>query len=206
MPTKFYAIVDGDTEEPVEDSQAVNRHVWDVYHIENYLLEPELIAHVVRTIDPSRSDDSNSVRSALEAAARNVVPSVLIHRIRSSTNSKLVRAINLGFSPSTLTVAHDLHEAISRSMTRMQAEIATGLSEPSLLVAEQALRVEIEASFADGTWIKKLPGRDILKQYVSSQQIAIGYEIFRNLIVGRMVEVGFKPVGMKEIIDKVAAN
>lgn len=91
-------------------------------------------------------------------------------------------------------------------MARIQAEIDTSLSEQSLLTAEQALRVEIEASFANGTWIKRLPGRDILKQYVATQRLAVGYEVLRNLIVGRMVEVGFKPAGMKEVIDKVVAN
>jgi predicted ATPase len=206
VPTKFYAIVDGDTDGPTEDTEAVNRYVWDVYHIENYLLEPEIIAHVINTIDPSRNEEASSVLSGLEAAARNVVPSVLIHRIRSSTNSKLVRSISLGFSPNTLTVAHDLHEAVVRSMARMQADIAADLSEPSLFAAEQALRVNIEGSFADGTWIKKLPGRDILKQYVASLHVGVGYEVLRNLIVGRMVETGFRPAGMKEIIDKVAAD
>lgn len=206
VPTKFYAIVDGDTEGPVEDTNAVNRHVWDVYHIENYLLEPNVIAHVVNTIDPSRAQDEASVKSGLEAAARGVVGSVLIHRIRSSTNSKLVSAINLGFAPDTLTVAHDLHDAVNRSMVRMQNAIAADLSEQSLLSVEQDLRLEIETSFTDGSWIKKLPGRDILKQYVASQALPVGYEVLRNLIVGRMVEVGFKPTGMKEVIDKVVAD
>lgn len=117
VPTKFYAIVDGDTEGPVENTDAVNRYVWDVYHIENYLLEPSIIAHVVSTIDPLHVVDENSVRSSLEAAARNVVPSVLIHRIKVSANSKLIGSINLGFSPDTLTVAHDLHEAVARLRT-----------------------------------------------------------------------------------------
>lgn len=206
VPTKFYAIVDGDTEGVAGESNAVNRHVWDVYHIENYLLEPAIIAHVVNTIDPNRSEDEESVTNGLEVAARSVVGSVLIHRIRSSANSKLVSSINLGFDPATLTVAHDLHEAVTRSLAKIEAAIENELSEQSLLSAEQQLRIEIEASFTDGSWIKKLPGRDILKQYVAGQTLPVGYEVLRNLIVGRMVEVGFKPAGMKEVIDKVVAD
>lgn len=206
LPTKFYAIVDGDTEGSLENTEAVNRFVWNVYHIENYLLEPDIIAHVINTIDPSKSEDASSIRNSLETAARAVVTSVLIHRIRSTTNSTLVQAINLGFPPETTTVAHDLHCAVERSMGRMQEAIQTKLSEEELLKTEQRLRGEIETSFTDGTWITKLPGRDIIKQFVGSSKITVGYEVLANLIVGRMVEIGFKPIGMKRVIEKIVAD
>jgi hypothetical protein len=88
----------------------------------------------------------------------------------------------------------------------MKAEVAAQLSEASLISTEQALLVEIEENFSDGTWIRKLPGRDILKQYVGSQVPKVGYKVLRNLIVGRMVEIGFKPLGMKAVIDKIVAD
>jgi predicted ATPase len=206
VPTKFYAVVDGDTEGPLEDSEAVNRHVWDVYHVENYLLDPEVISHVINVIDLSKSETKQSVLANLEAAARSAVSSVLIHRIKTFANAKLIGTINLGFSPDTLTVAHSLHDSIARSMSRMQTIIDGDLSEASLLATEQRFRLEIENSFADGTWIKKLPGRDILKKYVSSQNLSVKYEVFRNLIMGRMVEVGLKPAGMKSVIDKIVSD
>jgi hypothetical protein len=206
LPTKFYAVMDGDTDEPPEDGGAVNRFVWDVYHIENYLLEPNIISQVVRNLDPAREESADSVLNALETAARNVVPTVLIHRIKSTANSKLVRAINLGFAPDSDNVAGDLHAAVTRSMTRMQAAVEADLTQSSLAAAEQMLRAEIEASFADGSWIRKLPGREILKQYLSGLQIGVGYEVLRNLIVAKMAETGFKPAGMREIIEKVAAD
>jgi hypothetical protein len=88
----------------------------------------------------------------------------------------------------------------------MQAEIEGGLSEAALLAEEQSFRLDIEQSFSDGSWIKKLPGREILKQFVKASNLPIGYEVLRNLIVARMVELGIKPAGMKLIIDKIVAD
>jgi predicted ATPase len=206
VPTKFYAIVDGDTDEATNDTGAVNRYQWDVYHIENYLIEPDVIAHVVNIVKSDGGEDGNSIQKALEVAARHAVPSLLINLIRSSANSRLIRSINLNFSPNTLTVAHDLYDAVTRSMTKMQAEIEGGLSEAALLAEEQSFRLDIEQSFSDGSWIKKLPGREILKQFVKASNLPIGYEVLRNLIVARMVELGIKPAGMKLIIDKIVAD
>ncbi|MBA2934334.1 AAA family ATPase [Sphingomonas sp. CGMCC 1.13654] len=203
VPTKFYAIVDRDTDGPMAATDAVNRFSWDVYHIENYLLDPEVIAHVVNAIDPRTTKDADSIRKDLESAARLTVPALLVHRIRSLANARLVRSIDLGFSPDTLTVAHDLSGAIGRSMTRMQNEIASGLSESALLAEEQAIRVEIEQSFSDGTWIKNLPGREILREFAKASSLSIGYEVLRNLIVSRMAELGVKPEGMVAVISKI---
>lgn len=206
VPTKFYAIVDRDTDGPTEPTEAVNRFSWDVYHIENYLLDPEVIAHVVNAIDPNAAKDGPTIRRDLESAARLTVPALLIHRIRTWANARLIRSIDLGFSPDTLTVAHDLSGAIHRSLTRMQGEIASNLSEGSILAQEQSIRVDIEQSFSDGTWIKKLPGREILREFTKASTVTVGYEVLRNLIVSRMAELGIKPQGMKEVIDKVILN
>jgi hypothetical protein len=42
LPTKFFAITDKDSDES-EETEAVNWHQWDVYHIENYLLDSDII-------------------------------------------------------------------------------------------------------------------------------------------------------------------
>jgi hypothetical protein len=59
LPTQFFAVVDRDHDSEEDDSKAVRRFIWDVYHIENYLLAPDFIADVVsgwhqRSITSSR--------------------------------------------------------------------------------------------------------------------------------------------------------
>ena len=206
LPTKFYAIVDSDSEDTSEENKAVNRFEWDVYHIENYLLEPKLICDVLNCLNFGMRYEEKTVSDRLNTAARNVVPSMLIHKMRTYVNSKLVNSIDLGFSPKTLTVGRDLHNAASRSLSSISASIASELSEQSLVSREQEFRNELEQSFSDGTWNRKLPGREILKQFIVIENVPVAYEVFRNLIVSRMVESGHKPPGMKAIIDNIRAG
>jgi len=144
------------------------------------------------------------VEAKLNTAARQVVPSMLIHRMKSHVNSKMVQSISLGFSPDTLTIGNELHKAASRSSNRINELINGHLSEVSLLKLEQAYRTEYEKCFADGTWRSKIPGREILKRFVDLVKMPVGYEVFRNLLVKRMVEISHKPEGMNRIIMKIA--
>jgi hypothetical protein len=182
----------------------VNRFEWKVYHIENYLLEPAIIVDVLNSLALDKKYDEQFVLERLSDAARLVVPSVLIHKMRTYVNANLVSAIDLGFSPATLTPGRELHGAVSRSTARINAAVADDLAENKLLDLETKVRNEIEQSFADGTWLEKLPGRDILHRFISSERVPVAYEVFRNLIVSRMKELGHKPPGMKEIIEQIS--
>ena len=126
--------------------------------------------------------------------------------MRAFTNSELVSCINLGFDPNTLTISTELRHAVERSLERVQKAVEDKLSEDTLLAKETEVRTEIESSFGDGTWKKNLPGREILRQFVSAENIPTNYETFRNLIVTRMVEANFKPDGMRIIIEKICAD
>lgn len=201
LPTKFYAVVDRDYDGPA-DPKAVNRHVWDVYHIENYLLDRPFLVEVLRSLGSEKYTEQN-VFDHVGAAARDVVPAMLIQKMRQYVNFNLVGSIDLGFPPDTLTISRELHGAASRSVARVNAALSERLSEEKLLSEEQKHRTEIEQSFADGTWSAKLPGRDILKRFVAAEKLPVGYEVFRNLVMSKMAERGYKPPGMKKVIDAI---
>lgn len=203
LPTKFFAVVDNDFDENAEKTTAVSRFMWDVYHIENYLLHAPSISHVLNSLQLMTPYDDALVMQRLEMAARNVVPCMLVHKMRSSVNKTLISSIDLGFSPTTLTIGRDLHGAASRSVERISLRMQNQLTEEGLATLEQQLRTELEQSFSNGTWSAKLPGRDILKQFLTLEKIPVNYEIFRNLVINRMVEIGYKPAGMSEIIEKI---
>ncbi|MGY3559811.1 putative ATPase [Bradyrhizobium sp. USDA 4463] len=204
LPTKFYAVVDRDYEGPA-DPKAVNRHVWDVYHIENYLLDRKFLVEVLKSLGLDKYTEQN-IFDHVGAAARDVVPAMLIQKMRQYANSSLVGAIDLGFAPDTLTIARDLHGSAARSVARVNAALTERLSEEKLQAEEQKYRTEIEQSFADGTWSTKLPGRDILKRFVGAEKLPVGYEVFRNLVMSKMAERGHKPAGMKKVIDAIVAD
>ena len=204
LPTKFYAVVDKDYDGPA-DPKAVNRFVWDVYHIENYLLDRRFLADVLRSLGLEKYTEQN-VFDHLATAAREVVPGMLTHKMRQFVYSSIVGSIDLGFAPDTLTIGQDLQKSAQRSVTRINEVLTNSLGENELVAKEQEFRKEIEQSFADGSWASKLPGRDILKRFVATEKLPVGYEVFRNLVMSKMVERGHKPAGMKAVIDAIVAD
>jgi hypothetical protein len=205
LPTKFFAVVDRDSEQRQTPADGVTRFAWDVYHIENYLLEPRFVAETVNAFTLTNSMTPEIAYDKLSAAARQVVPTVLIHRITEFANSKFLSGINLGFDPTTSAVSGELRNAIERSLQRVQTAISGELTEELLAEKEVELRKEIETSFANGTWKQLIPGREILKNFVQVEKIPTNYEAFRNQLISRMAAAGFKPDGMKVVIDKVRA-
>lgn len=205
IPIKFFAITDLDSD-IAEESDAVRRFTWDVYHIENYLLEPKFVAEAVNSIDPSRQLDQESVLDALRSAAHNVVPRLLRHKIRDYINSCIVRSINLGFDNAAEDIARLASEAASRSINRINTCFEEKLDENNLRIKQSEWNSQIQTAFGDGNWKKILPGREILKAFVSEQRLPVPYEALRNLIVSRMVDSAFQPAGMKDIITKIVAE
>lgn len=205
LPTKFFAVVDKDSDGR-EKSKAVNTFAWDVYHIENYLLNKEAIAYVLNSLKLDTEFTPDNVLNSLEKAARNVVPGVLAHKLRTYTSSKLVGCIDLGFSNDKPDLGLEMGDAVSRSLGRLNQIVANELNPSSLSTREGEYRAEIEAAFADGSWTSVLPRREILKQFVVLTKPSVNYEILRNLIVSRMAEVGLKPEGMRVVIDAVVAG
>ncbi len=202
-PTKFYALTDKDSDERDEASKAISRMSWDVYHIENYLLDSKIIAETVNSLSLNREITFTEVDDKLCAAARQVVPSMLIHQMRAYANSQIVRAISLGFPPETLTIGSALFSAASRSAEKISKLTIENLSEDSLKNLEQTMRANFEKCFADGSWRSSIPGREILKRFVDGAKLPVGYEVFRNLLVTRMVESSYQPPGMKSILMKI---
>jgi predicted ATPase len=203
LPTKFFAVVDRDTDRGGRSPDAVTQFSWDVYHIENYLIDPKFVAETVNAFQLDGKMTEADALKKLEKAARQVVPAVLIHQITAFANSKIISGINLSFDPATLTISSQLAKAAARSFDRIKAATDTELSEEKLLQKEAEIRQEIETSFGNGSWRTSIPGREILKQFVQSEKIPTNYEAFRNQIVSRMAAVGFKPPGMNTVIKKV---
>jgi predicted ATPase len=202
LPTKFFAVVDRDFDSN-EPNNGVTQFVWNVYHIENYLLEAKFVADAINAFTLGNKITESDALEKLSAAARKVVPSVLIRRMTEYANSRLISGINLNFDPATPKIGVQLRAAVERSFAKIKEAADGALSEDKIASKEVEFRNEIEASFGNGTWKDSIPGRDILKQLVSNEKIPTNYESFRNLLVSRMAADAFKPEGMRLILDKV---
>ncbi len=206
LPTKFYAITDSDSESTPDSNLGVNRFEWDVYHIENYLLNTPIITSLVNSLTLKNELTEASVEVMLNEAARKVVPNMLIHKMKGFVNSQVVNSISLGISPKSNDIGKDLFEAVKRSSEKISTLINNSLSEEMLTNQQKLFSDEYEKCFIDETWRTKLPGRDILKRFISIAELTVGYESFRNMIVKKMVEESYKPSGMNTIINKIISD
>jgi hypothetical protein len=96
IPGRFYAIVDSDSEiQPDEASARVFR--WDVYHIENYLLEPAYILRVLRDLTTSALSEEE-VLEILGESASATLSDLVGHHLEQIANRSLVRQIKTATS------------------------------------------------------------------------------------------------------------
>ncbi|MBW9055482.1 AAA family ATPase [Rhizobium mesosinicum] len=202
LPIRFFAITDRDSDN-IATPKGLRRYQWDVYHIENYLLEPSFVAAAVNSVDHTRSIDTETALDGLRAAARKVVPRLLRQRMRDYVNSQMVQCIDLRFDPAAEEVVAPIAEAAQRSLERLKERSENQLTKELLSKKQEEWKSEIEEAFANGRWKSLLPGREILKMFVNDQRLAIAYDALRNLIVSKMVDAGFKPLGMKSVISEI---
>lgn len=205
LPTKFFAVTDKDSEQPIANRTGVNIFSWDVYHIENYLLDSDIIADVASSIDNRKIIDTSLIENLLRQAAFGLIDSLVAHKLRSKIYSKFRRSIDLSCDISASTIVENLRQSAERSVKAIASVMNESFSEEILTSMENAFRGEIESYFSNNTWRKELPGRDILKGMLSSLQLqpSVNYEVFRNLILSKMAERGVKPAGMAEALRKV---
>ena len=207
LKTDFFAIVDNDfdEEETENSSKVVKKYKWDVYHIENYLLDENAIFYVVDSLNNNTGLSSDKVLEDLRSAARETVSFAVKHKVNSYVSQQLIGAINLKSNPAAEDFSGEILAATDRSLERLSKIRADSLSDDNVRAYAAKVEAEIEEAFAKGTWRSRLPGRDILKAYASRLPNGISYETLRNMILARMVDVGHRPDGMAKVIDEIKA-
>lgn len=206
LKTSFFAIVDKDFEEKDEEEhKAIKRYNWDVYHIENYLLDETVISHVINSLSTVGTITPEKILEDLRTAARETVPFAVRHLVNEYVSQQLIRAIDLKSNPAAGDFTGEILAAADRSLQRLSELRENSLEEQKVREFEQSIRDQIEQAFADGSWRARLPGRDILKAYAAHLPNGISYEILRNMILARMVDITHKPKGMADVIDQIIA-
>ncbi|MGC3970934.1 MAG: AAA family ATPase [Pirellulales bacterium] len=203
LPGKFFAITDGDDE--VYAAQVYPRKFqWDVYHIENYLLDAKYVGLVLDDLNSrNRLGSDPHIYEALRTAAGQLVTKIISHRMRKTLNVRLVSSLDLGVDPNRTDVPNALAEAVQNSCRRVSelaSDATAGLSDDF-----DRLRAELESQLVSGEWTRTFPGRDVLKRFVREHVPGIRYESFRDLIIAKMRLHAHQPLGMKAVIDCILA-
>lgn len=203
VPGMFFSIVDGDSD-PAFPSTAGRQLSWDLYHIENYLLEPRYILRVLQELIPDGALTTiETVEGALLEAAKSSFNRLVSHRMRLVANTALVESLDLGFDPSSSNPADLLTEAIDRSRRRLDEKVSEELNASTLNAMSERFVAEYQSALEDGSWKRTFPGRAILSGFAGSRQVGVRYEHLRDLIIARMRDDSFEPPGMKTVVDAI---
>lgn len=202
LPFKFYAITDRDSDTEISTQQSVNVFSWDVYHIENYLLDPHFLGKVLQALGGSILSE-DAIWEELRQCAQTSMPQLIRHEIAVFANHAMVKAINTSTNPRSSNISAEIFQATTRSFDRIKDAYTNSLTKEALQQLENQVRARYLSSIADGTWVKKMRGRDILKIFTEKHASKVPYEIFRNLIISTMKDAAFRPLGMKNVIEKI---
>jgi len=201
---RFFAVVDKDADSSISiDGSSAQEFTWDVYHIENYLLDIGSVRAATISLlgrDPFPSDDD--VLAALGKCARDVVDRLVLERAQREINDELIRAISIGASPNSESLAEDLKPSIANSVERI-ARLGEELTVETLRARIEEHRGRLERSLSDGGWISEFPGRLILRRYTSRYCGGVDSVTLSNVILDKMVERGVTPMGMQDVLQRI---
>jgi predicted ATPase len=207
VENRFFAIVDRDAERDSGTPTGARVFVWDVYHVENFLLNPSAIRDAIASINvKSRLNADEKILAALEKCAGELVDALVVERIRKEVNREIVGAIKVGSSSRPkrgTTIGASMRRSIEGSVKRIN-ERDEQLTSVALDKRIAAVRKELEKAIATGAWKKDFPGRAILKTFVRKHVPGASYETFRNLVLDKMtLGEDRQPAGMKAVLDQI---
>lgn len=207
LAKRFFAITDKDSsprEVPPHNARLLS---WDVYHIENYLLEPTYVRRAVAVLaDQSRFQSEKDVTEALRDAAKYVLPELVMNKLIAEVNSRIVSSINIGGNPRTNNAANALFGSVESSFKRLD-NVRKVVNLDYLKDEAASIQDGLERALRDGSWVKEFPGRSILQRFAAEELAGrSSYEGFRNAIVHQMVDGGYEPPGMRHILDIIETN
>lgn len=201
IPFKVYSITDQDSD--TKETVSSPRFKWNVYHIENYLLETKYITLALKELgEPGASSSNDVIYDLLRMAASNSMNSLIRHEIGNLVNAKMRATLHLGYDPNRVDIGMAIHEAVVRSAKGVNELRTADLDAKSLIALEIKLRKKFEKALATDSWRKTFRGRDILKEFARVNCKA-SYEILRNVIISRMADDGYKPTGMRKVVDEI---
>ena len=175
-----FSIVDKDDDTRNDVDEERGMYTWDVYHIENYLLEPSVILKVLKRIslDGSTFERDVDVEAPLRSIAEKQVESMVEDWVRRLAHKKIGEAIKLrGGTEDGALAAAKVGRNVCESAKRISDLAAHELSENVLSAIATKRRDLLNTAIQtpNNDWKKVFRGRDILKRFVHIYARKTGY-------------------------------
>ena len=199
-----FSIVDRDDSES-SDNEIDGRFTWDVYHIENYLLDPKVVLDVLRnmTLQDTGFKDEAEVEGAFRDIAEGQIDRLVEHAVRSKAHEAIGQAIKLKGEDDHKSAAERVVGRLKDSIVRLNDLTKGELCEDRLSAVAESRRQVLEKAVRGDDWKKEFRGRDLLKKFADQYTIGVRYEVLRDMIVNAMAEQEIRPLGMLRVLEKI---
>ncbi len=198
-----FSIVDRDDAETIDD-EASGRFTWDVYHIENYLLEPEVIFQVLTnmTLQNTGFNNGTEIEEAFRSIAKEQVDELVEHSVRATAREAIWKTIRLKASGNGSNPGRRVSDQVRASIERLSDVMDGDLSESRLNEVAVSRRRVLEAAADSDKWKSEFRGRDLLKRF-TELYTNVRYEVLRDMIVRAMADGEVRPPGMLQVLEKI---
>ena len=199
-----FSIVDKDDQQRTDD-ESRGRFTWDVYHIENYLLEPDVIYQVLvsMSLQDTGFRDGTEIEEALRSIAKEQVDGLVEHSVRATAREVIVGGIRLKGGEVESDPAKRVSDQVQASVEKLSKAMTEALSETELRKVAKERRAALEAAVDGDGWKSEFRGRDLLKRFADQYTTGVRYEVLRDMIVRAMADASVRPHGMLQVLEKI---
>jgi len=202
---RFFSIVDNDFSERLSaDPGSKSEFTWDVYHIENYLLDAGSIrAATTALLGNDLFGNEANVLASLRTCAEELLDSLVLELLQNEVNSLLIRAVRVGGPPDTKSPAADLLPSVRGSIERVASlQQQMGLADLEIMASHH--RGSLEAGLRDDGWLRTFPGRSLMRRFSAKHLEGRVYaSVFHNTVLDKMVERKVEPASMKAVFGRI---
>ena len=183
----FYSIIDGDYSRlSVDPTNGTRLFQLPVYHIENLLLDFEIIYTILRELKGTKC----SMKSPSE------VESKIKKLIFSETHLKAYTKAALDHK--LAQISKEFQDKLFKE--KAGTEINHTITKPSFKEIEDSSILEIQSVIKNDLWKSKCKGRDLIKAFCHDQDLR--YTDFKNLLIARM-DKKRPPEQLMSIMNKI---
>ena len=205
--TMFFSIVDKDLDSQIENRSS-KKFVWDVYHIENYLLDEFFLTKSIKSLILEASNlKEKEVLQILKKCSKISINNLIKDVLTNTVYKEVFDNVDLGSNSRNTNISREVYDSLKRNIDRI-SNIPNDKYLEQLKQIENQKKKDLNQSFEDDTWKSKIIGRDVLKKFVSEMnekfpRLQFSYKNLRNNVISLMAKEGHKPRGMKKIIEDI---
>lgn len=189
---------DFDTASERED-QVVN---WDRYHIENYLMDEEVIAAVVTTLGGKAKalSDPAKVSMWLRERAMRMADDLAQERLTHELFLEIREKSQLRVDPTNYaTSCEEKLQAVCEDMAGLASKWNAAALEARLAVHKAQLREALEGE----GWRSTFPGRSLIGALAREIKGGLDRDMLRSLLLHKLREMGREPASMRQVLQAV---